>query len=198
MANDILLDVPEGIDQYSGLFVCPTLTPYRVGRVNAFCIPSNIKVVSGPPPIRFRMVSYQIRYWKDGQPLLPNEYERSVIYRSSSTGQDTFTFTTDLKDRTIEQLLALICRHFCGTEVLGKQVRTYGDGFERFMMMNKATLTVSDSNISKIYHIQSIDRNPLFKLLDETLYATVDDSEFSKEAVYLDAKNLVNQIRDYM
>ena len=139
-----------------GVFYSPTLQSARDSRVGGFCKPVHILIYSAPPPVRMRVVCYQIQYWpSDEQPTADQLLSGGALYHDSRTGQNTFSFTTGVAVTNLTVILGDIRRHFGAVEARGFFSRDHDNAFGRMMDQNETRVynTFDDGSRVLVYDV---------------------------------------------
>lgn len=127
------------MDSTSGLFYASRLNAYGSKAKDGFCKPINIRVYSAPPPVRMRVVTYEMAYWESNeQPDLMTQWDQAHRYRSAGSGHRTFSFTVGTLPMDLETILTEIRRHFHAIVLQNKSCRIREDGIDRMLTMNTA------------------------------------------------------------
>lgn len=153
-------------DALSGVFLCSGFCARQSIADTAFVKPVNIRVYSAPPPVRMRVITYNVRYTEgDEQPSEAAHWtERGKDYQSPFTGERSFSFTTGTLETTLDELLTRIRRHFYAVVLKGEMCRGRTEAFSRMMEMNTADrrYNIDDETVLRVYdvhHVRAIDVN---------------------------------------
>lgn len=145
----------------SGLFYAKSLLAKDRAVGPAFCKPINVRVYSAPPPVRMRVVTYEMTYWngKD-QPDVPSQWDKLIRYQAPS-GLHSFSFTIGTFAMSLNDLLTEIRRHFYAIVQTGKSCRSAKVGVERLFGMNTSehTFTTLQPNRSsfRVYDVHHVE-----------------------------------------
>lgn len=157
-------------DTLTGVFFCTGLKARGSTAEKAFCKPVAIRVYSAPPPVRMRVVTYEMRFVEgEEQPETAEDWAKSKVYQSPFNAERTFSFTTGTLPLTLELLTNQIRRHFYSVVLRGEPCRTRTAGFHRLMDQNTATrrYNLDDETlikVCKVHHVQ------VFEIDDAWLY----------------------------
>lgn len=147
------------MDSTSGLFYASALNAYGSEAKDGFCKPINIRIYSAPPPVRMRVITYEMAYWESStQPDPMSQWGEVSRYRSAVTGSKSFSYTTGTRPLTLNEILTDIRRHFHEIVLRGKSCRTRDEGVERLRSMNTAERYVTDETgrYFRVFDIQHI------------------------------------------
>lgn len=144
------------MDSTSGLFYVSKLNAHGTEATDGFCKPINIRVYSAPPPVRMRVVTYEMAYWEsDAQPELDVHWDEAKKYRSPHTGDRSFSFTVGTIPMDLSAILTEIRRHFHAIVLQGKRCRNKDEGVERMSVMNTADkyFTNSEGEYFRVFNV---------------------------------------------
>lgn len=148
-------------DLYAGLFVVPKKEPVN----NVFCWPTNIEMLSMPPPVKMRVVSYSVRSDHSGEQPKPDVFadkDHGELYVSSK-GQTTFTFTIGTREHSVREITNLIRRHFFQEVMRGNIVRDYENAIGRMKdiggLAYELDSDIGPVKITDIKHVVKIGYN---------------------------------------
>lgn len=197
----------------SGLFYAKHLVAKDRPEGPAFCKPINIRVYSAPPPVRMRVVTYEMVYW-DGQtqPDVSASWSELKRYQSPS-GLRNFSFTVGTVPASLETLLTEIRRHFYAVVQSGKSCRTRDQGIDRLLSMNSAQQHVVSTGpdrtmyrVFDVHHVITVrvdtDKNHYVaseklryhaELKSETEHHLTDDQFISAPLEYWDNRDLTKR-----
>jgi hypothetical protein len=147
------------MDSTSGLFYVSKLNAYGTEAKDGFCKPINIRIYSAPPPVRMRVITYEMAYWESStQPNPETQWDEVQRYRSGLTGCKTFSFTTGTLPMDLEGILTEIRRHFHEIVLRGKPCRTRDDAIERLESMNTAEKYFTDERgrYFRVFDVQHV------------------------------------------
>lgn len=152
------------MDSTSGLFYASALHAYGSEAKDGFCKPINIRIYSAPPPVRMRVVTYEMAYWESSQQPDPaTQWGDVVRYRSAVTGNKTFSFTVGTRPLGVVEVLTDIRRHFHEIVLRGKPCRTRDEGIERLKSMNTADRNITDET-GKYFRVFDIQHVALIRI----------------------------------
>jgi hypothetical protein len=144
-------------DPFSGVFLCTGFKARRSTATNAFIKPVNIRMYSAPPPVRMRVVTYDVRFIEGTEQPSVTEYWKQQIktYQSPFSGNTTFSFTTGTLKISMDELFTLIRRHFYDVVLKGKGSPTRTEAFNRLMNMNAATrrYVMNDTTLLSVFDV---------------------------------------------
>jgi len=146
----------------SGVFFAPEIKIKERSTVDAFCKPINIRIYSAPPPVRMRLVVYEMVYWEGPQqPDVVDRWSELKRYRSPYDANDSFTFTVGTKPMQVDEVLTMIRRHFHEIVLSDRECRDKDVGLDRLMRLNEKEYQVSDVNdigfkVFDVHHIDTI------------------------------------------
>lgn len=150
-------------DSMSGVFLCSGFTARRSSATHAFCKPVNIRIYSAPPPVRMRVVTYEMVFIEGvDQPQDITDWQEAEAYQSPWNGERSFSFTTGTLEIPLDEVLNQIRRHFYRTVLKGEPCTCRSTGFFRMMSINTTTrrYALDDSTLIQVrdvHHLRHID-----------------------------------------
>lgn len=197
----------------SGLFYAPNLVAMGRPASPAFCKPINIRVYSAPPPVRMRVVTYEMVYWNGkAQPNVLSQWGELVQYQSPM-GHRNFSFTIGTLPKTLDEILTDIRRQFFDVVQGGKACRSRDEGMERLFATNSADQSLNMTAPQKVsyrvydvhhlitvrlnlgldHFVESSNLRYHCKVAYDTTQYLMDESFISAPMEYTDNRDLVKQ-----
>lgn len=147
----------------SGLFYRDALTTAD-GEVGAvFCKPINVRIYSAPPPVRCRLVTYELIYWLGAdQPKVSDNWGEVIRY-VRPCGRRRFSYTTGTLSKSLSLVLDDIRQHAHSVVFTTRPLRSAEEGLDRYLMSNTTTRAIEINEqplrIKNLHHVVYVKLN---------------------------------------